>query len=68
MASNEKTYLFSERALDGYIKTIQKLAKIEERDACLKVLWDFAKNPDVTPKEQFLLARLADLILDRGAV
>ena len=34
MESNEKTYVFSEKALDSYIKAIQKLAKIQEREEC----------------------------------
>jgi hypothetical protein len=36
MESNEKTYVFSEKALDSYVKTVQKIARMEERDACAR--------------------------------
>jgi hypothetical protein len=42
MESNEKTYIFSERALDSYVKTVQKIARLEERNACAKICEDFA--------------------------
>jgi hypothetical protein len=37
MESNEKTYIFSEKTLDSYVKTVQKIARLEEREACAKL-------------------------------
>ena len=37
MESNEKTYIFSEKALDSYVKTVQKIARLEERAACAEL-------------------------------
>jgi hypothetical protein len=40
MESNEKTYIFSEKTLDSYVKTVQKIARLEEREACAKIVGD----------------------------
>jgi hypothetical protein len=51
MESNEKTYVFSEKALDSYVKTVQKIARMEERE-------EIAKWLDMNCEEQFLADRV----------